>query len=194
MVSLVNFRVRNLNSARRSAPVFRSGGRAGGIGSLKRLRWRSFITGASWLHTSCTLSSAGLPAWACPVRTLWEASSPTFSLFISLSHSQLVLSRGIHPSLLPPIFFFFCCPSCSLYLSLCPLLPHPSLLLLLLLSQPPFLCHFHPVRMSRRDVAGWAWESVCECVFVCVYIEDGSELRCRRQAALGTSQAGSRTS
>ena len=157
-----------------SAPVFRSGGRAGGIGSAKRLRWRSFITGASWLHTSCTLSSAGLPAWACPVRTLCEASSPTFSLFISLSHSQLVLSRGIHPSLLPPIFFPAVPAALSTSLSAPSFLTPPSssssssssyLNLLSSVISILFICPGETSRAERESVC------VCVCVFVCVYTQ-----------------------
>lgn len=163
-----------------TALVFICKGNKMRIKMAKMLKFRNQSVMAADL---CTVWYAGLPLCVCTVCTLHGVSSSFLSL--SLSHSQLVLSRGIHPSLLPP---FLCCPSCSLYLSLslCPLLLHPSLLflplLLLLLSKPPFLCHFPAVHVSRRGVADR----------VCVHIEDGSVLRCRQQT-LGTSQAGNRT-
>lgn len=131
----------------------------------------------------CTVWYAGLPLCVCTVCTLHGVSSSFLSL--SLSHSQLVLSRGIHPSLLPP---FLCCPSCSLYLSLSaasfctpPSSSSPSfsfsyLNLLSSVISLLFMCPGEALRTNR----------------VCVHIEDGSVLRCRQQT-WGTSQAGNRT-
>ena len=126
----------------------------------------SFITGASWLLTQCTLWYVGPPLCVRPVCTLREVSS-SLSQSLSLSHSQLVLSRGIHPFLLPP---FFPAVPATLYLFLPPpFLPFPP-------PPPPPppppsistsfpCCSCVPAR--RRT------PSVC----VCMYRGDGSRIR-----------------
>lgn len=117
-------------------------------GEKKKFHNRSIMAALCMLDTLCMYVC--VHAHMCcmhPMHTII-----LLSLSWSLSHNQLVLGRGIHPTQLPPFVLLSqllslplsapSFPSSSVTSSSSPLLP-----------QPPFHCHFHPVHTSRLDVA-----------------------------------------
>lgn len=121
----------------------------------------------------CTVGYAGLPLCVCTVCTLHEVSSSFLSL--SLSHSQLVLSRGIHPSLLTPFFVLSQLLSLPLSLSAPSFCTPPSS------SSPSFSFSYLNLLSSVISLLFMCPGEALRTNRVCVHIEDGSVLRCRQQ-------------